>query len=247
MGRYPFQLKLSIPSYDCDCFSNLSASSALSYAQIASTAHLSSLGITHDILLKEGMFFALVAVAARFERAPKAGEEVLISTVPVASHGAQSLRESVMHDKDGNILIEFQASWALVNVESGRALRASALKEDIQYLKGEWTPFIDPSKMRLPEASQKAGSHVVKLSDIDLNHHMNNAAYADVMLDCFAGEYISSAGIDRLMIRYRRQVRIGETIELSKGFDGQLFSIRGHIDGNCCFEGAFSLKGLETR
>ena len=246
MERYPFSLEYKVPAYDTDCYGRLSASSSLRYAQVIAGQHLDALGITYENLVKGGAFFALAAIGARFERAPVIGEKIVISTVPVLSHGAQFLRETVMCDEKGNLLVEFQASWSLVDIKSGRPLRFDRLGGNLPMLSGEWTPFIDPSRLRPPKAEEHCGEHVVRLSDIDVNHHMNNAVYADVMLNCMPDEYLNSQGIDRLMLRYRRQVRLGEKIELYKGFDGQLFSIRGQVDDGCCFEGAFSLKGLET-
>lgn len=126
-------------------------------------------------------------------------------------------RETVLLDGEGNLLAENQTAWALLDFETGRPLRSSSFRHELPALGGEWTPFVDPSRIRISEAQEPCGGREVRLSDLDVNRHMNNTVYADAALDCFPEEVLCSAGVDTMLLRYQYQARLGETISLRRG------------------------------
>lgn len=244
MSRYKFFHDFTVPVYDADLFGRLSISSLLSYIQYVSGGHLSSLGLGYERLLDEGFVFVVAGTALKIYRCPLIDEEITLSTAPRRGRGAHMLRETVVHSKDGELLAQAQVTWALIEPKSGRLLRQSDFPYTLPELEGEWTPFFDPTKIRIHPAEQKHGKRVVRLSDLDQNRHMNNTIYADILLDCFAGEYLNSGGVDTLFIRYHRQARLGDELTLVYGCEGEKYSLGATVGEHPCFEGAFSLKPL---
>lgn len=248
MARYPYSRTHVVPVYDCDLFCRLRPSAMLRYIQSVASEHLDSLGLTYRRLYDEGFIFVVAGTALKIYRAPAAGESVTISTAPFTGRGANMLRETVLHDAGGALLAECQTNWALIDSRTSRLLRASCFPYTLPMLEGEWTPFFDPTRIRihLHEGPGNRLERVVRLSDLDQNLHMNNTVYADLLTDCFGDAYIDSGGIDTLFLRYHLQAKLHDRLTLECGRGGQMFVVSAHRGEKRCFEGAFSLKPLET-
>lgn len=240
-SRYPFSKCAVVPFYDCDLKGRLKVSAALRYLQQAATDQLDGLGLTHSLLKSEGVVFVLAALALVVRRMPLAGEALLISTCPVAAVGAQMLRETaVQNDETGEPLLECQTAWAMIHPDSGRLLRPSSFRHTLPQLE-DWNPSVNPAKIRIPDGEIPAGERIVRFSDLDLNDHMNNTVYADILTDCFPGE-MREREIDTLLLRYRSQARLGERMELFTGRGDGMFRVSARIGERRCFEGAVSFR-----
>ncbi len=248
MARYPFSRAHVVPVYDCDLYCRLRPSAMLRYIQSVAGEHLDSLGLTYQRLYDEGFVFVVAGTALKIHRAPAVGEHIVIFTAPFTGRGANMLRETVIHDQSGTLLAECQTNWALIDSHTSRLLRASNFPYTLPMLKGEWAPFSDPARIhiRLNEPLGDPTERIVRLSDLDQNLHMNNTVYADILTDCFGDAYIDSSGIDTLFLRYHLQAKLHDCLSLQCGRDGQLFVVSAHRGEKKCFEGAFSLKPLET-
>ena len=240
-SRYPFSKTSAVPFYDCDMRGRLKVSPALRYIQQAATDQLDGMGLTHPALKSEGVVFVLAALALVVRRMPRAGETLLISTCPVATAGAQMLRETAVEEAEsGEALLECQTAWAIIDPESGRLLRPSAFRHELPRLEG-WSPTVNPAKIRIPDGVDPAGERAVRFSDLDLNDHMNNTVYADILTDCFP-EQMREREIGTLLLRYRSQARLGEVMALSTGRKDGVFWASAAIEGRRCFEGSVTFR-----
>jgi acyl-CoA thioester hydrolase len=239
MGRGSFSKTVTIAPNDCEALSGVTPSAALRFMQDVATAGIEATGFTHSVLLETyHLVFVTAAHAVRFVRPVHAGETLTVRTDPVTFRGAHFLRQTLFTDESGALVIEGQTDWTLIDAASGRPQRSSAYPGILDPLEGEWTPFADPSRLRIAEADTPAGEHRVVFADTDQNRHMNNTVYARLMTDCFAGEDVPAIG--SFFLKYHRQAREGEIIALSRGrgADGQ-FLASGTIDGQLCFSASF--------
>ena len=248
MARYQYSRAHDVPIYDCDLFCRLRPSAMLRYIQSVAGEHLDTLGLTYQRLYDEGFVFVVGGTALKIHRAPTAGEHIVISTAPFIGRGANMLRETVLHAKDGALLAECQTNWALIDPQTNRLLRASCFPYTLPMLGGEWTPFCDPRRIHFHLKQEPDGNieRIVRLSDLDQNLHMNNTVYADILTDCFGDAYINSGGMDTLFLRYHLQAKMHDCLTLEYGYGDQLYVVSAHRGEKNCFEGAFSLKPLET-
>ncbi|MFV0497177.1 MAG: acyl-[acyl-carrier-protein] thioesterase [Candidatus Fimivivens sp.] len=248
MARYQYNCTHTVPIYDCDLFCRLRPSAMLRYIQSAAGEHLNTLGLTHQRLHDEGFVFVVAATALKVFRAPTVGERIMILTAPLPGRGANMLRETILQDEHGRLLAECQTNWALIDSHTNRLLRASSFPYMLPMLSGQWTPFFDPTRIRIHLSEEPHGrvERIVRLSDLDQNLHMNNTVYAEILTDCFGDAYINSGGLDTLFLRYHLQAKIHDRLTLEYSYGGQLFVVCAHHGEKNCFEGAFSLKPLET-
>lgn len=204
--------------------------------------HLESIGLDYKRLYDEGIVFVLVSQALNIIRLPKSREVLKIATCPAALKGARLMRETVIIDDAGGIIVEGQSSWAMINPLDQKILRPSDLPCSLPLLGKAWKPFFDPNKFALPATKgDYSSARTTVYSDLDLNMHMNNAVHADILLDAY-GELLLNNSVSQLFLRYRTQALLGDCLELRTFYDAGRYCLKAVIDDRLCFEGAFTLK-----
>ncbi len=82
-----------------------------------------------------------------------------------------------------------------------------------------------PSSIRKAEL-RPCRSFTVPYSFMDLNGHMNNTRHLDLAEDCIHEE-VQGCELKALRMEFVREVRLGDTIELSCGRDGDRWLVCG--------------------
>jgi acyl-ACP thioesterase len=233
--EHPYGFGMSIPQFDCDAADRLRLSAVLRYVERAAVGHLDSLGLTHQKLFDEGIIFVLAAVALKIWRIPKAGESVRIKTCPAVRKGAQMIRETLIVSPEGERCIECQAAWVIVDPRSRKLLRPCAFQYTLPRL-SRWEPFEDPSRMRLPLAQTPAGQWPVRYSQLDLNGHLNNTVYADILMDTLPIEVALGNIPCELRVRYKKELRHGDVLDLRLDGAQSAWNLSGYHGQDLCFE-----------
>ncbi len=236
---HPYSISVKIPQFDCDAAGRLKLSAALRYIQQASTGHLDSLGLTHSLLYNENIIFVLVSLALKAHRLPSAREEIEIRTCPAAQNGVQMIRETLIVSPEGELLIECQAAWAMIDPFTRRLLKPSCFKYQLPQLR-EWHPFQDPSKVRLSEAKNEVCLWPVRYSHLDLNGHLNNTVYADIVMDSLPIETALGQIVSELRLRYKKEVKYGDVLSLRADSHEKEWTVTGYNGEDLCFEALVS-------
>ena len=180
-------------------------------------------GTTSD-LLSQGYTWVLSKYEADFfDELPRIDERFNISTYHDPSHGYNTLR--MFHVKCGEKeIVRAKSSWLLVDVKSGRVLRAVNRLSKIHT-----DDVIDPIFTEIPEP--EGGFECVKEIEVgwhslDYNGHVNNAVYIEWIYDQLA----KNGGIEpeKICISFRSGARMGEIVRLERSEveGGELFRVR---------------------
>lgn len=106
--------------------------------------------------------------------------------------------------------------WAVVGVSDGHLYRTSEIDLS-NYESGEKPELKIPSRFRFPKdvEFQDAGSYTVRLSDCDMNMHMNNTMYHDMLWNTI--DDVMDRKVTSINIRYRTEAKCGGDVHISKG------------------------------
>ena len=74
-----------------------------------------------------------------------------------------------------------------------------------------------PQKFQNITATEKIFSRDIKYSDIDLNEHVNNAKYIELLDDCYDNKFHSLHHMKRLTTLFLSETKFGDKIQISKG------------------------------
>lgn len=220
-------------AYNCDVKGNLSLTSIMKELERVATQQLDGKGLNYIKMKNENMIFVVTKVNMRILRVPKSREEIKIMTTPQFTKGPYFMRKSQIGTMDGELLVECQAAWVLVDPDSRRILRPTDFKYDMDWNKDEPCDMdIFKKSVELTQNATTSYIKKVRYSDLDANNHMNNTLYATVIVDALPSINTMEKDITELYLHYQKECRLGDEIEIKiEKIADNRFVVAGFIEG----------------
>lgn len=168
-----------------DIYDKILPSAVLTAFQDIAGEHAEKLGIGYEPCLRRDMIWILVRSRYIILQQPKVDETYILRTWPEPKGTLDFNRDYIIEDKDGNTIIKGMSKWAITNFKTRRLVRC----RDIDFGPDEFSSdkvFEEDLYNFAPENIENLEpviSHIVRFSDLDHNHHMNNTKYATIALD----------------------------------------------------------------
>ncbi len=225
------ELKRNITFDDADFDDNgeLKASAMLHGFQGIASEHADALGVGYDELIRDDRIWVLSKVKFKVYGRIEKGREYVLSTYPRPKKGAAFPRDFYISDSSGREAAAATSVWCVMNFVT-RKLERSGVDFD-----GECTervPFaegIEKIKARQPV---QAGMHKVTESDLDVNRHVNNCRYADMV-----GDVLGTNGASCFMMNFLQEAVLGDEILLYRDEQGGADIVTGKLeDGTTIFQ-----------
>lgn len=191
---------------DFDKIGNVKASSLMYEFQEIASHHADEMGIGFEELIKKDLIWVMSKLKFKVYERLEPGVEYVLSTYPRPKKGVTYFRDYYIHDGEGKLMAAAIAHWFVINFDTRRIERAE-LQFDGEYI--EYPAFEKGiEKIKLPELT-KAGAHVVGEADLDVNRHMNNCRYADMI-----GEVTDRKSYSEFTIHFAKEAVIDDEILL---------------------------------
>lgn len=229
-----------VPSYELDPDRRLRISSILKLMQETAGRHLDGDGQTYEAMRKNGIVFLLMHIALRITRLPGYDEHLAISTWFVETRGAHFVREMCFNDAQGVTVIQAQTDWVIVDPDTHRVLRPNRVPFEMPRQAGS-AAGIQVQKIIPPANTTQIGSREIRFSDIDCNQHLNNAIYADILMDSLpAGT--RGQDIHEIQLAFLGEAKQGETIAVSGAKTGEgVYYLHGAAPTHKCFDASVKM------
>jgi len=212
--------------------------------QDAATVHAEQLRFSAQAL---HVLWVLTSVSVSLTRPLLPYESIRCDTWCPGARGVRWYRCFAFFVEDEKIG-EATSLWVALDPQTRRILRPNALpKNNIIFYRTEETPLLSPLKFSCDHVQQQ-GLYTVRYSDLDINHHLNNARIVDLASDTLALQERTDF-LSALQIHYTAETVYGETISLLRGVtDNQASYVRGEARGTTRFEAQaiFSSNGKEV-
>lgn len=213
-------------------------SALLKQMQYAAGAHCDSFGLPYHKLLEMGVVFVMTSVTLRLDAPIYETDELFLQTWEREIRGPYFIRFFRIL-RDGKEVAAATTNWVLMNVETRSFVRPSVLgelKTQEEAIEGG-VPFKKPSRLEF----SSRGTRPVRYSDLDQNGHLNNTIYSDIAVD-FSPVPLAGKRISLLHIDYRKECRLGDTLELSATPTEEGFAVRGMVEETHTFDAYFTLS-----
>lgn len=231
-----YQESFVVPCYFLSLGHRMRPSSFFDIAQELAVRGSTQLGSPDPVLKGRGLCWILVRNAAQFYRLPGIEEKVVLESWHSGVKGPMFTRDYRVIDASGQVMINATSSWVLMDVESRSLAKPERifdiLSPEPQCPERALQP--DAPKIFLPRdcEAESAGTHLVTYSDLDYNHHANNAKYPHWAMDCLPVELSTQNTVTDFVINYNREALLGETIQLFRARDPEgAWYVEGRIDG----------------
>jgi acyl-ACP thioesterase len=208
------EIEFPIRYHELDSLGLLRPVTLLNFVQDAGGMHAAQMGVSVRDLRQRGLTWVLSRVHLVVDRYLHAEEVINVRTWPSTREGLFSCREFEMRDKNGNLFSSATSSWAVLNLSSRRPVRLQdclpeypltarrALDDGFASL----PQFPDP-----PDDTFRELPFLVRRSDQDSNHHVNNTVYTDWALEAVPDD-VAAGHLQSLEVSFRAEALYGENI-----------------------------------
>lgn len=206
-----FSQSIHINAGDVDPKGELSLGKLMLLFQDQALLHYTTKAQTWDELFREKKSWVLNKIELDIKRLPKLSENIKLATWSQSVNQFKGLREFEMHDKDGNILLTCLMSFIYFDFEKKTPVVFDRSKVP-GFTQNEKSNFGHLNAWRLEtptlESSVQKKSYGLRISDFDINNHVNNIIYFDLIND-FAQTSLGLKKISNIRAIYKKEVPFG--------------------------------------
>lgn len=224
-----------LTDYECDLNRRAKPGSLLRHAQQISTDHCDSWGVTAERYAATNTAFLLAKLSLHITGDMRIGDKLHLVTRPAAAHHAIFCRYTEFFDAGGQSAASVDARWILVDRDTRRILRQPPEGLGFPAMPAS-VPTHELSIRHAPDP-QPAGSATASFCHCDINAHMNNTVYADLVCDALPLEPMRERPLSSLILAYHRELKLGEQMDLTLGtLENGGFAVVGRRGSDAIFE-----------
>lgn len=230
---------MRVSSHDIDINGNARPSLVLRYMQEAANQQLYNIGPSNEQLREEGKAYVLCRVGVSNPLPLRAYDEIEASSWACESRLTSFIRCGSI-TRGGETAAELYSVWALVDINDHHLNRVD--ETVVNYDKDEPVELPFNVRFHIPkdiELSFAEHRHI-GYADVDLNRHMNNTNYPDMLVNCIRD--MNGRRVESFVINYIHEAPYGEKISIyTAEKDGDRFFRTVNEDGTTGVEARFTL------
>ncbi|MDD6024315.1 MAG: thioesterase [Oscillospiraceae bacterium] len=240
-----FTKSFHIGTPSVDRYNQMRPSALLSCFQEMATEHAEVLKIHRDYLVENyNACWILARTWFRLSRPIRAGEDLTITTWHRGAGGLVIYRDYDLFVGE-ECVGEAVGAWVVADVDSRKMLRPASIENLADSPRPEQVKKKLLRLIRTPAQKQKVFTKTVRYSDLDVNGHMNNTKYADVILDALSEKDMEGRFIASLQLNYSMECRMGESMDICRALENDHCYIDGcSEDGVRRFEANVEIVGI---
>ena len=211
-----FEMSYTIRSTDVDIFGICRPSSLLCVFQDMATDHSKVLGMDQDVLTdRYNAAWLLVRMWYRLERPLHMGEKIDLRTWHRGAGGLIVYRDFDL-TVNGQSVGEAVSAWVVADRENRKMLRPGLVDCIASSSVPETVKSRQLKLIKTPKDKTFVHQREIRYSDLDLNGHMNNTRYADVVMDALSVAEMQGRYVSELQINYSMECGPGENVSISR-------------------------------
>lgn len=235
-----YDYKIKTGTFDIGTGRKMRLSSILKYQEQAGEMHLSEdYGLDYLTICEKGVVFVLVNSAVKIHRMPTLGENLTINTYNKQLKGLKFYRGYDWIDEKGEKIIEGVSAFVLVSLDEHKIVKPSLFGVELPEERERESAVGIPSKTHVPKELASIGSKKVLFSMLDSNEHLNNALYADFIVDFIPEE--KARNIKGFTLDYVKEATLGDRIEVFSAEENDKIHLQGMNGDKCCFRASVQL------
>ncbi len=228
--------------HDTDANEVVSPSHIFKYLQEAAMCQMKAQRPSYGELLNQNKAFILSGIRVEFYDSLSFGESITVSTWGCDARGFTFPRSySIMRGDE--LICEANSTWALVDTRDKRLIRASEV--ELNYYTDKPNDLPNPVRFRIPPelTLSLVGEYTVRYYDTDVNGHMNNTNYPNMLLNAMPSP--ENKLFKSIAISYQNEARVGDYLKLYMGkMDGKYYMRSVHEDGKINIEAEIIAESL---
>jgi len=194
-----------IKSYESGFDGKLKLFALFNYLQEVAGNHANELGFGFDDLYRNGWFWVLARLKIQILEIPAWNETISVTTWHKGIDRLFGLRDFIVADAKNKTLMQATSAWAIIDLKNHRPQRIpDILKVDPEANYGH---AINEKLEKIPvfENVFHSAEHIVEMSELDVNNHVNNGKYVEWIMNGYDMEFIQSHQFKSIQINYAEE------------------------------------------
>jgi acyl-ACP thioesterase len=211
-GTYEFVLKQG----QLDFRKRISFGALYAFLQDAAEENAIALGFDTGTLLERNLTWMLLRLQLRVRSYPVDRQPILVDSWPSGVQSRFAYREFRLKLPDAAEPFAVASSaWLLIDITRGRPVALDPIFSP--ELMARTPPMVAAEfpRLRVDGDPLFTRDFQVRLSDLDLNGHVNNVHYAEWLAEAVPEEIWREQSICELDIEYKKETRYGDVVRLS--------------------------------
>jgi acyl-ACP thioesterase len=219
--RFIRTAKIESPQIGGDC--RIRLSDLLKMEQETGEEHMDAIGLGYERLCRDGIVLLITTNEVTVKRFPVHNQVLRIVTQIVGSAGVHLYRDFSFFCGETRLVRIRQVS-VCVDCKTHHPLRP-----DVLYQYGVFHRRTVPleeriAKLRVSAEQPILGERPVRYSDLDMNHHLNNTVYGDIVEDFLPEKY---RNWHKVQINYIEENLLGDVLKIYGGYREKSFVLYG--------------------
>ena len=223
--------KFLISSNDVDPFLDLSIPALFRLLQAIATTGVASIGAGKEETTDKGYLWVLTRMSVRINKMPRYMDEITLATYPGEQLGCFYFRHFFAKSKDGEELFRASSTWALLQSKDHKVVMKCPFPHPLTPEKEEGE-LPRPEKLATPEGAIEQERRRVTYSMCDLNGHLNNTRYLELIVDAKDRRFYEKHAPASIVLNFEKEIQEGEEVSIHLHEESQnKFMVIGKVDG----------------
>ena len=211
-NRFSHIKKTSVGYSTLDSHGKLKIVSILNFLQDAASEHAAEMGVSGFDLAQKDLAWVIVRYQIEIKTSPAWREDIEIETWRTPLKNLYELRQFRITGSDAVEILTARALWVMIKKKNNRPVRLSSYMPD-RFLKGQTTDDSPSFKtLKAPERTNLELPFKVRMHDLDLNEHVNNAIYLEWAVETVPQHVLLTHQPENLEVTFQRESLYGDKI-----------------------------------
>ncbi len=204
-------LSFKVHGYESDVRGAARVTSLLNYLQESAWTHAEALGVGFSHLLEKNLAWVLGRLRLEIDFLPQWGETIVVETWPSGRDRLYCYRDFRLLDGQKRLFAAATTSWLAVDLDTRRPQRTdSYIDLPVQVADRAFAEFAPKLPPLDPEGRESSAT--VCCSHLDVNGHMNNVKYLELVLDSFPFDFCRNRFLQEVSINFINEALPGERL-----------------------------------
>jgi medium-chain acyl-[acyl-carrier-protein] hydrolase len=202
----------TIRSYEVDVQGHATMPLLCRLMQESASNHAEQLDLGITWLTENNLAWVLTRQLVSMDAYPRWGETVHVLTWPTGKDRLLWYRDFKILDSQDTVIGKATTAWLVIDQAKRRPQRTDALPS--LDLPSDVEHALPRRPEKLPALSADAPSHLIRVRyrDLDVNRHVNNAQYAEWVLEAFDLDFHRMHRLREIEVNYLLEALYGDTL-----------------------------------
>jgi len=207
----PWHEHFRVRAYEADARGLASIQTICNYLQEAAGNHAYHLNLAVDQLLQRNLTWVLARLHVRMNAYPRWRDELAVTTWPSGANRLYAFRDYTLDDAAGRPLGTAASAWILLDVKNRRPVRVPAEVAALA-VRDKPRAIDDAFAQRLDEPARADAERtfVIRVSDLDVNQHVNLVNYIEWSVETVPAEVREQAMLSDLQVEFHAESVFGD-------------------------------------